>query len=155
MCEADFLDVLKWRNWMKSLICGVSMLALVVMGGLASRQAGAADESTTPEVVMKKLFAGKTSANGILKAQLKGETPDWAKVKKAAETFTKYGPALGKNDPPRGEKASWDKLTKALADASKELDAAAKKEDLKKTNEVVKKIGASCKGCHEAHKPED
>ncbi|APW61286.1 cytochrome c [Paludisphaera borealis] len=140
---------------MKSLICGVSMLALVVAGGLVSRQAGAADESVTSEVVMKKLFAGKTSASGILKAELKGEKPDWAKVKKAAETFTKYGPALGKNDAPRGEKASWDKLTKALADASKELETAAKKEDLKSVRETAAKIGKSCKGCHDAHKPED
>lgn len=140
---------------MKSLICGVSMLALVVMGGLASRRAGAADESATPEVVMKKLFMGKTSPLNTLKGAVKSETPDWAKVKKAAESFAKYGPALGKNDPPRGEKASWDKLTKALADASKDLDDAAKKEDAKKTAEVVKKIGSSCKSCHDVHKPED
>jgi cytochrome c556 len=140
---------------MKSVICGVGMLALVLACGLASRPAGAADESATPEVVMKKLFAGKNSANGVLKAELKGEKPDWAKVKKAAESFAKYGPALGKNDAPRGEKASWDKLTKALADASKELETAAKKEDLKSTRDVAKKIGTSCKSCHDSHKPED
>jgi cytochrome c556 len=140
---------------MKSLICGVSMLALFVMGGLAASRAGAADESAPPEVVMKKLFAGKASPLNTLKGQVKGESPDWSKVKKAAESFTKYGPALGKNDPPRGEKSSWDKLTKALADASKELDDAAKEEDLKKTGDVVKKIAGSCKNCHQAHKPED
>ncbi len=140
---------------MKSLICGVSMLALIVAGGLASRPAGAADESVTPEVVMKKLFAGKTSALNTVKGALKGETPDWAKIKKATATIAEYGPKLGANHPPRGEKASWAKLTKALADSSKELDGAAKKEDLASTNDVVKKLGASCKACHSAHKPED
>ncbi len=127
----------------------------IVAGGLASRPADAADESITPEVVMKKLFAGKTSALNTVKGALKTGTPDWAKVQKAAGTFAKYGPELGKNHPPRGEQASWDKLTKALADASKELDGAAKKEDLKSTSDVVKKLGASCKACHTAHKPED
>jgi cytochrome c556 len=140
---------------MKSLICGVSMLALIVASGLASRSAGAADESATPEVVMKKLFAGKTSALATIKGAVKGPSPDWAKVKKAASTFAEYGPKLGDNDPPRGEKASWDKLTKALADASRELDSAAKKEDLAAANSVLKKLGGSCKGCHTAHRPED
>jgi cytochrome c556 len=140
---------------MKSLICGLSMLALIVAGGLASRPAGAADESATPEVIMKKLFAGKTSALNTVKGALKSGTPDWAKVKKATATIADYAPKLGKNDPPRGEKASWAKLTKALADASKELDGAAKKEDLKSTGDIVKKLGASCKSCHTAHKPED
>jgi cytochrome c556 len=139
---------------MKSLICGVSMLALVVVGGLVSRQAGAADESITPEVVMKKLFAGKASPLNSLKKEVKNEKPDWAKVKKAAESFAKYGPELGKNDPPKGEKESWAKLTKALEDASKDLESAAKKEDLKSASEAVDKIGSSCKSCHEAHKPD-
>ncbi len=139
---------------MKSLICGVSMLALFVAAGLISQRADAADESASVETVMKTLFAGKTSPLNTLKAAVKSETPDWAKIKDAAGSFAKHGPALGENDPPQGEKDSWVKLTKALADESKALDDAAGKKDLDGVNASIKKIGASCKSCHEVHRPE-
>ncbi|MDG3007253.1 cytochrome c [Paludisphaera mucosa] len=140
---------------MKSLICGASLAALIVAAGLsAARVDAAADETASVEVVMKKLFAGKSSPNNTLKAASKTDSPDWTKVKTASEAFSKYAPDLGKNDAPKGDKSSWAKLTKALADESKSLSTAVDKKDVAGFKTAAKNIGGSCKACHDAHKPE-
>ena len=48
-----------------------------------------------------------------LKKALKAESPDWSDVQKLTKDFEKYGAFLEKNDPPRGEKADFEKLAKA------------------------------------------
>ncbi len=140
---------------MKSLICGASLAALILAAGLsAARVDAAADDAASVEVVMKKLFAGKASPGNTLKAAAKADSPDWAKVKEASDVFAKYAPALGENDPPKGDKASWDKLAKALADHAKELGSAVDKKDVDGLKAAAKSIGGSCKSCHDAHRPE-
>ncbi|WP_165248851.1 cytochrome c [Paludisphaera soli] len=140
---------------MKSLICGASLAALVLIAGLsAARVDAAADEAASIEVVMKKLFAGKNSPNNTLKAAAKAGSPDWAKVKEASDVFAKYAPALAANQPPKGDKASWDKLTKALAEHAESLGTAVDKKDVDGFKAATKSIGGSCKACHEAHQPD-
>lgn len=139
---------------MKSLICGASMAALVLALAAVARTNAAADSPASAEVVMKKLFAGKTSPNNALKAAAKTASPDWAKVKEASDAFSKFAPDLGKNDPPKGDKASWDKLCKALADSASDLKESVEKQDVDKFKATAKAIGSSCKDCHDAHRPE-
>lgn len=144
---------------MKSLyrgaVASTTALALLIGAGWASHQAAAADEEAiTPDVVMHSLFAGKNSPLNTLKKAVDGDAPDWAKIKEVTAKFPKYGPELGKNEPPQGDKESWAKLTKALADESKALDEAAAKEDHEAVKASVKTLGASCKACHSVHRPE-
>jgi cytochrome c556 len=139
---------------MKSLICGVSLAALVVAGLISARVDAAADDPASVEFVMKKLFAGKSAANNTLKAAAKSESPDWTKVKEASDLFSKYVPDLGKNEPPQGDKASWAKLTKGLADQTKTLASAVDKKDAEQLKATTKAIGGSCKACHATHRPE-
>ncbi|AMV36459.1 cytochrome c [Planctomyces sp. SH-PL62] len=139
---------------MKSLICGASLAALILAAGLSAARVDAADEAASVEVVMKKLFAGKSSPNGTLKAAAKSDSPDWTKVKEASDVFARYAPALGENAPPKGDKDSWDKLTKGLAEHAKTLGAAVEKKDVEGLKAVVQGIGGSCKACHAAHRPE-
>ncbi|OJW20221.1 MAG: hypothetical protein BGO49_04760 [Planctomycetales bacterium 71-10] len=139
---------------MKSLICGASMAALVLALAAVAQTNAAADDPASVEVVMKKLFAGKTSPNNTLKAAAKAPSPDWAKVKEASDAFSKYAPDLGKNDAPKGDKASWDKLCKALADSASSLKDSVDKKDVDGFKAVAKTIGSSCKDCHDAHRPE-
>lgn len=139
---------------MKSLICGASMAALVLALAAVAPTNAAADDPASVEVVMKKLFAGKTSPVNTLKAAAKAPSPDWDKVKVASDAFSKYAPDLGKNDPPKGDKASWEKLCKALTDSVATLKDTVEKKDADGFKAAAKTIGASCKDCHEAHRPE-
>lgn len=130
-------------------------LAMVVGSGLASHRAIADDdEAITPDVVMHSLFAGRQAPLKVIKAEVESDSPDWAKIKQNAAKFPKYGSALGRNEPPQGDKDSWAKLTKILADESKAIDEAAAQEDREAVAAHVKAIGASCKSCHSVHRPD-
>jgi len=142
------------RSLLRGAVVSTTAMAVVIGAGWASRRAVAADEAVTPEVVMKSLFAGKHSPLNTLKTEAKANAPDWAKIKEAAAKFPKYGPELGKNGPPQGDKASWAKLTKTLAEESKALDEAAAKQDREALAARVQTIGASCKACHSVHRPD-
>jgi cytochrome c556 len=139
---------------MKSLICAVNIAGLLVVIGVASRPAGAADDAkaTSIEKIMEALHKGPKSAMGTLKAALKSQSPDWTKVQKETKTYATLAADLPKFDPPKGDAASFKKLAKTFASNAKELDTAAKKENLAETKAAFRKIGGSCMGCHEAHK---
>ena len=108
---------------MRPLLCAAGVLAVLLMAGLVSGPAGASSDDETPTIkkVMKKLHKGKTAPLNTVKAALKGDSPDWAEVQKEAKIFATLGAALPKNDPPRGEKESYEKLAKAYASAGQEL----------------------------------
>jgi cytochrome c556 len=139
---------------MKSLICAASIACLLVVAAVVSRPAGAADDGKADSIekIMDKLHKGKTSPLAVLKTALKSQSPDWAKVQKQSKTLATVSADLPKFDPPKGDAASFKKLAKAYATNAKDLDTAAKKEDLGETKAAFKKIGGSCMGCHEAHK---
>ena len=138
---------------MKSLICGASMLSLLVVIGLAGRNVGAADDApATIDKIMETLHKGRKSPIATLKAALKRQSPDWAAIQKETKTYAKFAADLPKNDPPKGDAASYKKLAQAFASNAKALDEAAKKENLAATNAALKKINGSCQSCHEAHR---
>jgi cytochrome c556 len=132
---------------MKRLVCVASTLATIALLAGAATQ-----DSATIKDVMDKLHKGKTAPLAKLKTALKAESPDWSKVQELTKDFVKFGAFLEKNDPPRGEKADFEKLAKAYHTNAKALDDAAKSEDKDKAQAALSKIGASCKTCHSAHK---
>ncbi len=138
---------------MRSLICVASVLCFLGVAGWLSHTAGATNQDDIPtiEKIMKTLH-GKKGNLKAAQAEVKRESPDWAKVEKEAKVIVKYAGYLSKNDPPRGEKSSFEKLAKSYESHAKALEKAAKKEDLKGAREATKKLGASCKACHTAHK---
>jgi cytochrome c556 len=141
---------------MKSLICMMGTLAIVVAAGLASQAVGAADDSKPDSIekIMETLHKGKKSALSTLKVAVKSESPDWSKIKKETKTYSTLAADLPKFDPPKGDSASFKKLAKTFASNAKALDTAAKKEDLTETRASLRKLGGSCMDCHEAHKPD-
>ena len=132
---------------MKRLVCMASALAILVLAA----GAGAEDPPSIKEV-MSKLHKGANAPLAKLKTALKSESPDWNAVQDLSKDFVILGAALSKNDPPRGEKADFVKLADAYYQNAKALDDAAKAEDKAKAQAALKKIGASCKACHSAHK---
>ena len=139
---------------MRALLCATSVLVLLLIAGLVSGPAGAQDEEKVPSVkkIMGVIHKGAKSHLSKAKTALKSDSPDWAEVLKDAKAIAKNGAYLAKNDPPRGDKEDWEKLAKAYASTAKTLEEAAEKEDLTKARAATKKLSASCKTCHEAHK---
>jgi len=136
---------------MRNLICTASVMCLLVIAGVVSR--GANDDApATIEKIMDTLHKGKKSAISTLKTALKSQSPDWATVQKETKTYNKFAADLPKNDPPKGDPAAFKKLAKAFATNAKALNDAAEKEDLAAANAALRKIGGSCKVCHDAHK---
>jgi hypothetical protein len=110
------------------------------------------DEKKTIKEVMGKLHKGSTSQQNALKKLAQATPPDWDAIGKVTKDFVILGAALGKNDPPKGDKESWKKLSQDYLETSEKLDKAASDKDLDKLKAAQKTMGASCKACHNAHK---
>jgi cytochrome c556 len=138
---------------MRRLVCGASVLALLLLAALATSPAGAGDEPTpTIKDVMRKLHKGANSPLARLKKDLGAPAPNWKAVQDTTKDFVILGAALGKNDPPRGEAAGYKKLADAYFTNAKALDDAAKAEDKAAAQAAYRKLSASCKSCHQAHR---
>ncbi|MFO0822751.1 MAG: cytochrome c [Gemmataceae bacterium] len=59
--------------------------------------------------------------------------------------------SLPKDRPKKGDKKSWDELSKDYADTTKDLAAAIEKKDVEAAKSALSAINGSCKACHEAH----
>ena len=129
----------------------------VAMCGLASvslSQLSAADkDKVTPiDEIMEKAHK---KGEGILPAigkELQGATVNWDKVESKTKDLLLLAGDLGKNTPPKGEKASWDKLTKAYVANVEGLQKAAEGKDVTKAKASQKALAGSCSACHSRHK---
>jgi cytochrome c556 len=136
---------------MKSWIVALVVASMIPVGAVAF--AAIDDEKYDAETVMKSLFAKKSGKfSTVLKKQVEASKTDWDELQKTTEEIAKYGKALGKNDPEKGSKESWKKLTDKLAENTKALDDAADEKDLKKVKDTQKAIGGSCMECHKSHR---
>ena len=73
-----------------------------------------------------------------------------------AKELAKLAAALGKNPPPKGEKDSWEKLTKEYATNAAALEKAVAAKDQTAAMNVIKKMGGdACNNCHTAHRKKD
>lgn len=127
-------------------VAAVSFVALVVSS------ATLADEMLTTKQIMGKLNKGPKSLMATIGKELKKADPDWDDVQKRTKEFAELAAAMTKNQPSRGEKESWEKLSKAYCVCAKALDEAVQNKDLKAAKAAHAKLGGSCKACHDAHR---
>ena len=128
---------------------------LVLLTGMAlTLTTSKADEEKTPTIkeIMTKAHKGGKSLIQMVGKELKADEPDWADLQKKTKELVKLGTALGKNEPPKGEKASWEKLTKEYLKNAKALEDAAKKQDKAAALASQKKLTGACASCHKQHK---
>ena len=105
------------------LLAMLASLALVVVWPVL-----AADKVLTIKEIMGKLNKpGGLRPN--LGQDLKADEPDWELIQSQTKEFAALATGLGKNKPPIGDAASWQRLTTAYAADAAALDAAAKKMD--------------------------
>ena len=124
--------------------------AFVLLIGAGALLAGGKVPSI--EEIMDKAHANKTGLRAKIADEVKKPAPDWATVQKQSKEFVTLAEALAKNDPPKGAKPNWVKLSKEYADAVKELDKSVVKKDGKAVTTANQKLNANCTACHEAHR---
>lgn len=128
-------------------------LGLCLTAGLfAVSGLGIADDKKSDKIdiheIMEKVPGKKGLCATCAAAAKEGK---WEDAQKASAELKKYGEAIGKNDPPKGSKESWAKLTKQFSEQMAAIDTAARKKDAAGVQKAAGEFGKSCKSCHDAH----
>jgi cytochrome c553 len=131
---------------MKKFVCAVVLAAAVVVTG---RLVKAEDkESGKPkykiEAIMEKVHKGGETS-------LRNKAVAGKATKEDLAILVEYYTELGKNTPPKGDKASWKKKTDAVLAAAKKVAANPKDAD------ALKAYGkaTNCTACHDVHKADE
>jgi hypothetical protein len=110
--------------------------------------------ATSPSIkeIMTKLTKGPNSLTPVIGDELETENPPWATIQTQTKEFVQLAAAMGKNDPPKGHKSSWEKLTSAYAEWAADLDEAAQAKNKDAALEAHGKLAGSCMACHREHR---
>ncbi len=113
------------------------------------------DASSTPSIkqVMTKLCKGPGSLTPTIGKALEGDPIAWESIQSQTKEFEQFALALGKNEPPQGDKESWTKRTTEYAGWATDLNKAALAKDHDAAMEAHAKLASSCKACHSVHRP--
>jgi len=130
------------------------MLALGLLAGtVLGLSATEADKTPT----IKQIMQQANKPTGIffnLKKDLEDDDPMWAEMRAESRELVQLADALGKQTPPKGDKASWMKLSRAYAADATKLDQAIAKRDRKAGRAAIARMGgATCTTCHKTHRP--
>jgi cytochrome c556 len=137
----------------KTWILATAATAGLLLANFGADRLGAADDKVpTIEDIMQAVNKKKGGLHSDVGDALKMSTVDWDAVQAKTKQYSAMADFLGKNDPPKGAKASWEKLTKLYADDAKALNAAAEKKDKTTASNALKKLGTECMACHKAHR---
>jgi cytochrome c556 len=130
-----------------------TMAGVVALLGLVVGIAGAYDDpAPTIKQAMGKLHKGATAALPAVKKALTAATPDWDGIQTTTKLISDLSAAITEQEPPKGDKAAYAKLSKAYAAEAKTLMEAAEAKDAAQAKKSVGKLNTTCKTCHAAHK---
>jgi cytochrome c556 len=99
--------------------------------------------------IMHKLHS-KDGSFGKLKGAVKGMK--WDDASPLAKEAATYAADLPKNDPPRGDKKAWEKISTKYHDSMKAVAEGVEKKDAPGTTKAMGALGGLCKMCHDSHK---
>ncbi|MBP3954315.1 hypothetical protein J8F10_03265 [Gemmata sp. G18] len=130
-----------------SLFAALGMTAVLLAYGSVTASPAADEKLPDISEIMKK---GHNKTEGYV-AKINAAVKDgkWEDAQKYAKTLAFFGENLGKNKPPKGDAASWKKLTDKYAESTK---AALKATDDKDAKALKAALNINCKACHDAHK---
>lgn len=113
--------------------------------------ADAADEKKAASIKdVMKTIAGKEGL--CAKCGGAGKAEKWEDAQKFAKDLAACAANLPKNKCPKGDAASWEKLSKQYAEQAAAVSKAAEAKDAKEFGAALKTFTGSCKACHDAHK---
>ncbi|CAN5250739.1 hypothetical protein BH11PLA2_BH11PLA2_37650 [soil metagenome] len=136
-------------SWTRRLVMGVVLGSFAAL--LSSYDVQAADDKKVPsiETIMKKVN-GKKGYTAKITEAAKGEK--WDEAATAAKELKAHATALAKNDAPKGDKASWEKLAKQYGEQGTAVADAVEKKDAKALATATKAFTSGCKTCHDSFK---
>jgi hypothetical protein len=135
---------------MHRCLVGVLLLGLTAWTVQVSAQGDKPSE-------IKEVMAKLNKPSGIyfsLVGEMKEPQPDWDEARMQARLLAQLSGTLAKGTPPKGDKASWDKMVKAYIESAQAAESAVKKKDKAAALAALVKMGEpTCKKCHQAHRP--
>jgi cytochrome c556 len=137
---------------MNSVGWSASLLGVLVVGALVLSQPSKPNTPTVKEI-MTKAHKGGNALITKLSRELREDKPNWQDIQEQTTQLVNLGKFLAQNDPPRGEKESWQRYTREYLQNAKKLDDAAQVKDKETASALRDKIGRSCSGCHRFHRP--
>ena len=103
--------------------------------------------------IMGTLNKGPKSLTATIGRSLEENKPAWSVLADRIGDYGELVEALGENVPPRGEPASWTRLTTEYRDEVEVLALAIEEHDREAALASHAKIRRFCTGCHLKHKP--
>ena len=137
-----------------TMFAALGLIAVLVSVGAAATAAqkdkDKKDDVPSISDLMKKAHAKTDGYLDKIKGAAKGDK--WEDAQKLSKDLSLAADALAKNSPKKGEKESWEKLTKKYSDNAQAVVDATDKKDAKATDKALGGITGSCGECHKAHK---
>ena len=109
-------------------------------------------ESMSTRAIMGKIGKGPQALQGKLGKELKGDAPPWDALQAQTTEYVALASALAKNEPRRGSKESWTKLSTAFAESASALDQAVRSKNRDAAMAAHAALGNACMSCHQQHK---
>lgn len=134
----------------KRLALMMGMAAVLGLVGIGS-QAEGQDSAPSIKKVMGKLHNKQKGLLPAVGKALQSESPNWTEIKKGSKLIADLSSTIVDVEPPKGDKENYMKLSKAYMETAKDLQSAAEAEDAEKAKAAAKKLGGTCKTCHQAH----
>lgn len=102
--------------------------------------------------IMAKLTKGPQSLTNVIGRELNEETPPWGEIQPQTKEYVQLAGSMGKYDPPKGDKESWQKMTSAFTQSATDLERAAAAKDTQGAKAAHTALTKSCQSCHQAHR---
>jgi hypothetical protein len=102
--------------------------------------------------IMTKAHKGGDSLLATVGRELKADEPDWADARQKTQELGSLAMALGRHDPPQGQKESWVMRTNQYLVTAKVLDTSVQNKDRKSALAAHQKLRKLCADCHKAHR---
>ena len=136
------------RLGMRSAVVAVLGAAMVAFSTTTVANNNA-DDPTVKQIMQRA--NGKEGLCKGIGAGLKLKEPKWDDLQAKAKELVPLAQAMTKNKPPKGDAASWKKLSEGYATAAVDLEKAAAAKDAKGADAAMKVL-SDCKTCHTLHK---
>ncbi|RUL86309.1 cytochrome c [Tautonia sociabilis] len=137
---------------MRRSIPAATLATLALAMPLAARPRSG-DDPPPIKQIMETLNKGPDSLTAAIGRNLDKSDPDWVALGEQCREYEANVEQLGRNVPPRGEPASWSRLTTAYLGNARALSAAVKAQDRQAALAAHGKIEQACARCHVNHKP--
>jgi cytochrome c556 len=125
---------------------------VILIAALGVATAAPTPMAKTVKEIMGKINKGSNAMVIMLKRELQKDNPNWTEIQSQTKEYAALAAELKDAKPPKGDAASWAKLSQEFADTSKAMNDAAQKKDKANALAANNKLTNSCVACHKGHR---